>query len=302
MRLLRIVCLALGGLGSYHAAYAQGRVSGVVQDSVSHEPLAFSSVFLANTTLGVTTDEQGRFEFPRVPKGAYDIVGSYVGYRLSKQHITVSSAPQTVTLALASSGPQLAEVVVKANAHAADDYRHFTELFIGRSSNSRECRILNPGDVDVEYSDSTRQLKARADNYLQVENQALGYRIKYFGLRFDYDASDGATSFDGQPVFEEMTPKDDTQRRQWATARAAAYRGSLTHFLRSVRENRLKTEGFLTQQVRLLPNRRAVRADTLRQRLLRRGAPFSDPEQDSLSRWAAVPTAFAVVQPGASPK
>ena len=301
MRLVRIICLALCGLGLLGTARAQGRVSGVVQDSVSHEPLAFSSVFLAGTTLGATTDEQGRFEFPRVPKGAYDIVGSYVGYRLSKQHITVSSTPQAVTLRLASSGPQLTEVVVQANAHAADDYRHFTELFLGRSGNSRECRILNPGDVDVVYNDSTRQLKAQADNYLQVENQALGYRIKYFGLRFDYDASDGATSFDGQPVFEEMTPKDDTQRRQWAAARAAAYNGSLTHFLKSVHDNRLKSEGFLAQQVRLVPNRRVVRADTLRQRLLRRGAPFSDPEQDSLSRWAAVPAAFAVVQAGARP-
>lgn len=301
MRSLTLFWVLAGWLGLLGAAQAQGRVSGVVQDSVSHEPLAFSSVFLANTTLGATTDEQGRFEFARVPKGAYDIVGSYVGYRLTKQHIIVSSAPQTVTLALASSGPQLAEVVVKANAHAADDYRRFTDLFLGQSANSKECRITNPGDVDVAYNDTTKQLTAVADNYLQIENQALGYRIKYFGLHFDYNAADGSTAFDGQPVFEELTPRDDAQRRLWAANRAAAYNGSLTHFLKSVRDNRVKAENFLAQEVRLLPNRRAVRADTLRQRLQRRGAPFSDAEQDSLNAWAAVPPAFAVVQGGSRP-
>ena len=83
------------------AVQAQGKLTGVVQDSATHEPLAFASVFLANTTRGVTTTEQGTFEFPKVPAGTYDVVGSYVGYRLSKKSITVTTAPQQVTLELA---------------------------------------------------------------------------------------------------------------------------------------------------------------------------------------------------------
>jgi hypothetical protein len=77
--------------GWHGAAQAQGKIKGVVQDSVTNEPLAFASVFLANTTLGVTTTEQGQFEFAQVPAGTYDIVGSYVGYRLRKQSITVGA-------------------------------------------------------------------------------------------------------------------------------------------------------------------------------------------------------------------
>jgi hypothetical protein len=283
-------------------------VSGVVQDSVTHEPLAFSSVFLANTTLGVTTNEQGQFSFDKVPRGSYDIVGSYVGYRLSKQHITVGTVPQTVKLELASSGPKLDEVVVKASAHAADDYRRFADIFVGQSINSKQCRITNPGDVDVAYSDSTKELTAKADNYLQVENQALGYRVKYYGLRFAHDASEGGgTISDSQVVFEEMTPKDNAQRQQWAAARAAAYYGSLTHFLKSVRENRLKPEGFLAQQVKVTPNRRYVQADTLRQRMLRRlhGRAPSAAQQDSMARLLSVlnnaAPVLASIQPGAQP-
>ncbi|MEJ7659883.1 MAG: carboxypeptidase-like regulatory domain-containing protein [Hymenobacter sp.] len=70
------------------AAQAQGKLTGVVLDSATRQPLAFASVFLANTTLGATTTEQGEFVFSKVPAGSYDIVGSYVGYNLSKQNIT----------------------------------------------------------------------------------------------------------------------------------------------------------------------------------------------------------------------
>ena len=58
-------------LGCTLTALAQGgRITGVVQDSVTHEPLPFSSVFLANTTLGATTNENGAFTLERVPKAS----------------------------------------------------------------------------------------------------------------------------------------------------------------------------------------------------------------------------------------
>ena len=251
MHFLRLFFLLIISTLLTHATLAQSRVSGVVQDSVTHEPLAFASVFMANTTLGATTDDKGAFVFERVPAGTYSIVGSYVGYRLSKQALTVARTPQTVTLALASDGgAKLEEVVVQANPHAADDYRKFSGLFLGKTSFSQQSRITNPGDVDVTYNDSTKVLVASTDKFVQVENSALGYRIKYYGLRFDFDDSDGSTSFYGEPVFEEMTPRDATQRQQWADNRAAAYIGSLPHFLRSVYLNRVEQENFLTQQIR----------------------------------------------------
>ena len=251
MRFFRLSLLLTISTLLTHAALAQSRVSGVVQDSVTHEPLAFASVFMANTTLGATTDDKGAFVFERVPAGNYSLVGSYVGYRLGKQVLVVARTPQTVTLALASDGgAKLEEVVVQANPHAADDYRRFSGLFLGQSSFSQLSRITNPGDVDVAYSDSTKTLTASTDKFVQVENAALGYRIKYYGLRFDFDDSDGSTSFYGEPVFEEMTPRDATQRQLWADNRAAAYRGSLPHFLRSVYQNRVAQENFLAQQIR----------------------------------------------------
>ena len=287
MRYLRLVILLSCWLGAASAARAQGRITGVVQDSVTHEPLPFSSVFLANTTLGATTNENGTFTLERVPKGTYDIVGSYVGYRLSKQSITVAAGATAgpVTLRLPSSGPQLAEVVVKADAHQEDNYRKFSKLFLGTTTFSKQCRIVNADAIDVFYNDTTKDLTATTDNFVQVENKALGYRIKYYGLRFQYNEASESAGFDGQTVFEEMTPKDDKQRRQWEANRLAAYNGSLTHFLKSVYDNQVTENNFLAQQVRMVQPPRATRAEA---NLRKKKTPLTAADQDSLQAWAAL--------------
>ena len=301
LRSFLICCCSLGTLG---AAQAQGKLSGVVQDSVTHEPLAFASVFLANTTLGATTTEQGQFEFPRVPAGTYDMVGSYVGYRLAKQSITVGAAARQVTLQLAPTGNQLGEVVVQPAPNKPEDFQRFTGMFLGGTTFSEQCHISNPDQVRVFYDDSTKELTARAKEFVQVDNEALGYRLKYYGLQFDYDAEDQSITYYGEPVFEEMTPRDERQQQQWATNRATAYTGSFMHFLRSVYSNRrLRTEGFLAQQMRLMPNPRFERADS-RQRALRERRPsgsFTAAEQDSLAKWDRIVPAFAMLYPAALP-
>jgi hypothetical protein len=300
MRFLRFFLLATTWLGFALAAQAQaGRITGVVQDSVTHEPLPFSSVFLANTTLGATTNENGQFVLDRVPKGNYDIVGSYVGYRLSKQSITVAAGATApaVTLRLASAGPQLGEVVVKADAHQEDNYRKFIDLFVGRTAFSKQCRVTNPEDVDITFNDTTKTLTASTDNYVQVENKALGYRLKYFGMHFKYNETSEAVSYEGQTVFEEMTPKDEKQRRQWLANRLAAYNGSQTHFLKSVYDNRVAEENFLAQQVRLVVPLRAAKAEA---NLRKKKTPFTAADLDSLRAWAELPP-IAQLNPLARP-
>ena len=299
MRYLRLVILLSCWLGTALAAQAQGRITGVVQDSVTHEPLSFASVFLANTTLGATTNENGAFTLERVPKGTYDIVGSYVGYKLSKQTVTVTvgaTAP-AVTLRLTSSGPQLGEVVVKADSHQEDNYRKFTDLFVGRTAFSKQCRITNAEDVDVVFNDTTKTLTATTDSYVQVENKALGYRLKYFGMHFQFNETSEAVSYEGQTVFEEMKPKDENQRRQWVANRLAAYNGSQTHFLKSVYDNQLKENNFLAQQVRLVVPLRAARAEAA---LRKKKTPFTAAEADSLRAWAELPPT-AQLNPAARP-
>ena len=284
-------------------AWAQGKLSGVAQDSVTHEPLAFASVFLANTTLGATTTEQGEFVFPRVPAGTYDVVGSYVGYRLAKQSVSMGPAAQRVTLHLGPTGTQLSEVVVKPPPNDSAQYKKFAELLLGKSTFSAQCRITNPDQVRVFYDDSTGELSARARQFVQIDNEALGYRLKYYDLEFGYSPDDESMYYSGEPVFEEMTPRDEQQQRQWATNRLTAYTGSFMHFLRSVYRNRLRAGSFITQQIRVVPNPRYERNQQQRTALLAAGAAgaYTPAEQDSLNRLSAVAPLVANLNPTPRP-
>ena len=299
MNFLRLFLVCSLWLGALSAAQAQGKLSGVVQDSATHEPLAFASVFLANTTLGVTTTEQGTFEFPKVPAGTYDVVGSYVGYRLAKQNITVAREPQQVTLKLASTGNQLGEVVVKPAPNKPEEYQKFSQIFLGGSSFSEQCRISNPDDVQVLYDDSTKELTAQTKGFLQIDNDALGYRLKYYGLQFSFNDEDGSIFYYGQPVFEELKPRDERQRKLWAANRFTAYTGSFMHFLRSVYQNHLRPEGFFTQQILVGANPRYERSGQRRDALLatKPDGPFNKAERDSLTKWDREAPIIATLKP-----
>ncbi|WP_426059509.1 carboxypeptidase-like regulatory domain-containing protein [Hymenobacter sp. B1770] len=299
-RIFLICCLWVGALS---AAQAQGKLKGVALDSVTRQPLAFASVFLANTTLGVTTTEQGQFEFPKVPAGTYDVVGSYVGYRLAKQSVTVGPTNPEIKLYLAPTGNQLDEVVVKPAPNKPEEYEKFARLFVGGTTFSEQCRISNPDQVRVLYDDSTKELTVRAKEFVQIDNEALGYRLKYYGLDFNFDEESGSISYYGQPVFEEMKPRDEKQRRQWAANRATAYRGSFMHFLRSLYTNRMQAEGFMAQQVRVVYHPQYERAQELRRTLIENkpDGPFTAAEEDSLSRWDAMAPVSATLNPAPLP-
>ena len=296
LRFFLLLLLGLSGLAA-RPARAQFAVTGTARDSLTREPLGFASVFLANTTYGATTDAAGHFTLPNVAAGTYDFIISYLGYRLYQRRLVVRDA-LTINPLLTPASTQLGEVVVRARRHRnnPEDYRKFEQLFLGTTSFSRRCRILNPKDVVVDFNPQKNELTAESVDFLALENRALGYRVEYFGLRFQVDFSQQVLTFYGQPVFEELPARNARQRRQWAANRRAAYFGSLTHFLRSVYDAQVTAQGFLVQKTRRVPNLRRARADSLvRQQLA--AAPKGQPViiNDTLQRRLAEPRVFVLL-------
>ena len=65
-------------------APATGRITGVVLDSASSQPLGSVQVFVTGTTLGVSTAENGRFTINNVPVGVRTLETRRVGYRSTR--------------------------------------------------------------------------------------------------------------------------------------------------------------------------------------------------------------------------
>ncbi len=91
-------------------AFAQPRkVSGVIRDAESREPLPYCNVLLKGSEKGTTTDLSGKFSLD-VPGADVELIVSYVGY--STDTISVSKSRGTLQLLLRPDSKSLNEVVV----------------------------------------------------------------------------------------------------------------------------------------------------------------------------------------------
>ena len=258
--------------------WAQASISGQVRDSATQAPLPFASVFLANTSRGTTTDAEGRFRLPGVAPGHYDLGVSYVGYRLFSQPVNLTG-PLVLNPLVAPAAQQLAEIVVRPNPNREADYQRFRELFLGSSTLSHQCRILNPGGVRIDYDPQQNVLTASVPHVLEVDNPALGYHLTFYQLDFRAEFADQSVGLTllTQVVFKDL-PGTARQQQRRAANRQKAYLGSYQHFLRSIYANRVAEEGFRVQKLRRVPSPRRLAADEALRQLQRQRstAPLPD--------------------------
>lgn len=74
------------GTNADNANRGSAKVSGIILDSASRQPVEFASVALINTATnkpidGASADDKGRFTINRVPIGEFNLLISFVGYR-----------------------------------------------------------------------------------------------------------------------------------------------------------------------------------------------------------------------------
>ncbi|WP_232797945.1 hypothetical protein [Salinibacter altiplanensis] len=68
----------------------------------------------------------------------------------------------------------------------------------------------------------------------------MGYRVTYFLKEFEERGS--VVRWDGEPLFNPLTPRDSTEAARWQRNRLEACRDSLRHFLRALMAERLPRE------------------------------------------------------------
>ena len=92
-------------------------ISGKVADNVTGDPLPGANVFIVGTSLGASTDLNGKFLISNVPPGSYTVRTTYIGYRTSQTQVKVEEgANLKLGLKLVAVGVKGKEVVVTAQA------------------------------------------------------------------------------------------------------------------------------------------------------------------------------------------
>jgi outer membrane receptor protein involved in Fe transport len=98
-------------------AQERGTVSGLVTDKeMNNESLPFANVFVQGTTIGTTTDFDGKYTLS-LEEGEHVIVFSFVGYETAEKAVTVVSGQNYIVNQSvgASEGVMMDEVIVRAS-------------------------------------------------------------------------------------------------------------------------------------------------------------------------------------------
>jgi hypothetical protein len=251
MRLLftLFACIALPAI----LLAQNGTVTGKIMSADIQIPLPNASVFLSNATFGTSSGTDGTFTMRNVKPGQYELVVTYVGYDTYYQTIMVGTGTLNLDIQMHLKSTTLNEVSIVRHPFSQENFNKFFKDFVGDSPNAKLCKVVNPRAMDLVYISVDKILAGHSDDFLTIENRALGYRVKYLINEFKSDYINYVISYEGKVLYEELKGSK-SQMAKWRKKREEAYYGSNMHFLRSLKNNELDAQGFVIRQLIRKPN------------------------------------------------
>lgn len=223
-------------------------ISGRVTDSLSSNPIPSANVFLSGTNIGGVSDLEGYYSIDGVPPGTYEVIFSHLSYSMKTNLVSrFSPGVKTIDAQLVEQLNFLDTVNVVSKRligprERARYIRIFENEFLGRSSISSRCELLNPEVLDFIYDSNRDLLEVFALEPLSIINDYLGYEITYIFESFQKEGNE--VKFYGKARFGNLQPESKREARQWLRNRKRVYDGSFLHFRRSLIDGKLKENGF----------------------------------------------------------
>jgi hypothetical protein len=234
--------------------FAQGGViSGKVVRMDTKGALGKASIFLSNSSYGTISNDDGTFTLNGVKPGQYELIVTSLGFEDFSQTVMVGKDPIKIDAQMLPKVTALHEVVITTPANWKRNYEMFLKVFLGESDNARKCKILNPHDITLVYHKSNKTLEAWSDEFIEIENRALGYKVKFLLKSFKYDEINSIISWEGKILYNEIAATA-VQKRVWEAKRNDIYYGSSMHFFRSLQNAKVDQEGFVMYILMRRPN------------------------------------------------
>ena len=232
------------------------KISGIVYDKKTKEPLPYVNVFLDNTTKGCASDANGQFVIEGVPVGEYLLIVSMIGYKMDTYAIKITNQDlnlKTIPMKSEIIKGELVQITAKKPYKWRSDLRKFKVLFLGTSFNAVRCKILNPEVLKFNTNKVLGRFSATSEIPLQIVNHALGYKIEFHLIDF-LSIDEGITRYQGRTKFKLMVPKNQKEDAKWKRNRRKTYIGSFRHFLKAMYDNNLRKEDFDLYAIKELGN------------------------------------------------
>lgn len=243
---------------------AQKIIEGQVIDSLTGRPIEGAAVFFDQTSLWTITDESGHFRMEIQTNTKVPLLVSFLGYEQEVVKNPFDDKNKTVLLQRAKN--ELAPVTIKAsrqkkrslsrsvanapNLKKFDDL--FRSLFIGKGKAAERTKIKNPEMLRFLYDSLQNVVSVYSEVPLVIENNYLKYRIIY-----TLDTASIAYAFNeefnmlipkifvvaGKSFFQDLLDPSKNNKRFYKR-RDEAYYGSVLHFMRTLKKNDFRAEGF----------------------------------------------------------
>jgi len=150
MKQILALLLVVGNSLSLYAQSNPGeisRITGEVYDGTTNEPLAGVNISIVGTTLGASTEIDGRFDIQRVPVGTYSVRVTAIGYTpfIATDIVVMVAKPTEIRIPLIESLVQVEGVQVTASYFQSLPDRPLSTLI----QSNEEIRRLPGGQEDV---------------------------------------------------------------------------------------------------------------------------------------------------------
>jgi len=176
-------------------------ISGVISDS-NGEPLPFASIYIKNSTYGVSSNAFGEY-FIELEDGQYTIVYSYIGFQNFEKTIKIKDHSQKIDIQLLAEDQNLIEYEVVSNTknkalEIINEVKKNKKKFIHRSNSSieylkntiekRQYKLKRKDTIEIWQLDTSEQINFKNDVLKFIESYGRLYRINQNNNFRDYKA------------------------------------------------------------------------------------------------------------------
>ena len=222
-------------------------ITGTVKDKIG-ETLPGAGIYLSGYQKATVTNNDGKFALSNLKPGNYNILVEMMGFLPYTKNIIISDQSVDVEITLSENTIQLQEVIIRVDPNRERYINLFKDSFIGKSPNAQQCKILNPQVLIVDYDGAKKLLTVKSNDFLIIENKALGYRLKYMLQFFEFNFNSRIVYYSGLPNFEDLKGSG-RRKKSWSDKREIAYYGSAQHFFKSLYKGTTKEEGFIINKL-----------------------------------------------------
>ena len=200
-------------VGSAQLAAQNGTVTGSVRDAVSQAPLAGAQISIAGTTLGMLTNNVGRYLLVNVPAGEQTVRVDLIGYGSTELTVTVpAGGAATADFNIRQDAIALEGVVVTGTAGQARRREVGNSISQVVAEDIQYTAVTDFGDVlqgrttGIQVNDhsgqvgAASQIRLRGNNSLQQGNNPLiyvdGVRLENNPIGSDDEGAQTPSAFD----------------------------------------------------------------------------------------------------------